>query len=171
MALADFVRSRKSGNAPYDRWAYGRDANALSKEAQRGSDIFFFKGNCAACHAGFNFSDGLFWRLGVGWNAATRTFGDVGRAAISHEARDTGAFKTPGLREVDKRAPYMHDGSLATLGDVVEFYNRGGNRDAGPTPRLRPLGLSEAEKNALIAFLKALNGEGYQDRAPRLFPR
>ena len=91
--------------------------------------------------------------------------------AISHDARDTGAFKTPGLREVDKHAPYMHDGSLATLRDVVEFYNRGGNRKTGASARLRPLGLSEEEKDALVAFLKSLNGEGYQDRAPRLFPR
>ena len=170
-ALADFVRSRRSGNAPYDRWAYGRDARALSPQAQRGSDIFFFKGNCASCHAGFNFSDGLFHNLGIGWNPDTGTFADVGRAAISHDLRDTGAFKTPGLREVDKRAPYMHDGSLATLRDVVEFYNRGGNRKAGASARLRPLGLSEEEKVALIAFLKTLNGEGYQDRVPRWFPR
>ena len=171
MALADFVRSRRSGNAPYDRWAYGRDAKALSPQAQRGSDIFFFKGNCATCHAGFNFSDGLFHNLGIGWNSETGTFADVGRAAISHDTRDTGAFKTPGLREVDKRAPYMHDGSLATLRDVVEFYNRGGNGKAGASARLRPLALSEEEKDALVVFLKALNGEGYQDRAPRLFPR
>lgn len=170
-ALADFVRTRKSGNAPYDRWAYGRDRRALSPEEQRGSEIFFFDGSCASCHAGFNFSDGLFWNLGVGWDPKTQTFADEGRMAISHNPRDRGAFKTPGLREVDKHPPFMHDGSLATLRDVVEFYNRGGNRNPGLTPRLRPLHLSTQDVDAIVAFLRSLNGEGYQDRPPRYFPQ
>ena len=169
-SLADFVRTRKSGNAPYDRWAYGRDPRALTPEAQRGSEIFFFSGRCATCHAGFNFSDGLFHNLGVGWNPSTLTFADDGRLAVSHEPQDRGRFKTPGLREVDKHAPYMHDGSLATLRDVVEFYNRGGNRNPGLSARIRPLGLSPTDIEALVAFLRSLNGEGYQDRAPRYFP-
>jgi len=169
-ALADFVRTRRSGNAPYDRWAYGRDPRALTDEAQRGSEIFFFSGRCATCHAGFNFSDGLFHNLGVGWNPTTQTFADEGRLAVSHEPQDRGRFKTPGLREVDRHPPYMHDGSLATLRDVVEFYNRGGNRNPGLSARIRPLGLSEQDVVALIAFLRSLNGEGYQDRAPRHFP-
>ena len=80
MALADYVRTLKSGNAPYDRWRYGRDARAVSREAQLGSDIFFFKGRCAMCHAGFNFSDGRFHNLGVGWDPETQTFRDQGRA-------------------------------------------------------------------------------------------
>jgi len=170
-ALADFVRTRRSGNAPYDRWAYGRDPRALSAQQQRGSEIFFFQGGCASCHAGFNFTDGLFWNLGVGWDSKTQTFADQGRMAVSHEPRDLGAFKTPGLREVEKHPPYMHDGSLATLRDVVEFYNRGGNRNPGVTPRLRRLNLSTSDVDALVAFLRALNGEGYQDRAPRYFPQ
>lgn len=169
-ALADFIRTRRSGNAPYDRWSYGRETRALSPEAQRGSDLFFFKANCGTCHAGFNFSDGLFHNLGVGWNAATQSFDDVGRFAISHQPVDLGAFKTPGLRDVEKHAPYMHDGSLATLRDVVEFYNRGGNPSPGASRRLRPLHLSQAEVDAVVAFLKSLNGEGYQDRPPRHFP-
>lgn len=169
-ALADFVRTRRSGNAPYDRWSY-QDSKAMSPEAQRGSEIFFFKGNCASCHAGFNFSDGRFHNLGVGWDEKTQTFADVGRMAITHEPRDRGAFKTPGLREVDKRAPYMHDGSLATLRDVVDFYDRGGIQNPRHSARIRPLGLTDDEKNALIAFLRALSGEGYQDRPPRYFPQ
>ncbi|MFM8536139.1 MAG: hypothetical protein ACKOEC_21595 [Acidimicrobiia bacterium] len=79
-----------------------------------------------------------------------------------------GAFKTPGLRDVEKHPPYMHDGSLATLKDVVEFYNRGGHPEVR-NGRIAPLGLSQADVDAVVAFLKALNGEGYQDRAPRLF--
>jgi cytochrome c peroxidase len=170
-ALADYVRTRTSGNAPYDRWAYGRDGKALSAEAQAGSDIFFFKGRCATCHAGFNFSDGRFHNIGIGWNPATQTFNDVGRMAVSHQPADLGRFKTPGLREVEKRAPYMHDGSLATLRDVVEFYNLGGAKIPGMSRRLAPLGLTPTEIDSLIAFLKSLNGEGYQDQPPKHFPR
>jgi len=170
-ALADFVRTRKSGNAPYDRWAYGRDRRALSPEAQHGSEIFFFQGSCASCHAGFNFSDSLFHDIGIGWNAETRTFADEGRLAVSHDPQDRGRFKTPGLRDVDKHPPYMHDGSLATLRDVVEYYNRGGNQHPGLSGRLRPLRLSPADVDALVLFLQSLNGEGYQDRPPRYFPQ
>lgn len=170
-ALADYVRMRRSGNAPYDQWAYGRDGRALSAQAQRGTEIFFFTGRCTVCHAGFNFSDGLFHNLGVGWNAATQKFADEGRAAVSHEPRDLGRFKTPGLREVAKHPPYMHDGSLATLRDVVEFYNRGGTPNPGKSARIVPLRLTSEDVAALVAFLQALNGEGYQDRRPRYFPQ
>ena len=170
-ALADFVRMRRSGNAPYDRWSFGGEATALSREAQRGLDLFSFKATCGSCHAGFNFSDGRFYNLGVGWDQKTQTFSDVGREAVTKETKDRGAFKTPGLRDVDKHPPYMHDGSLATLRDVVEFYNRGGNRNPFQSRRMRPLGLSERDVDDVVAFLKSLNGEGYQDRPPRFFPQ
>lgn len=171
-ALADFVRTLRSGNAPYDRWSYGKDARALSKEAQRGVDIFFFKGRCAGCHAGFNFSDGRFHNLGVGWNEATQSFADEGRMAVSHNPVDRGAFKTPGLREVARHAPYMHDGSLATLRDVVEFYNRGGIPNPNGSGRVAlPTKLSSDELDALVAFLRSLNGEGVEDRRPHFFPQ
>jgi len=169
-ALADFVRTRRSGNSPFDRWTYGGDGKAMSREAQRGSEIFFFKGRCATCHTGFNFSDSLFHRIGIGWDPATKTFKDPGRFAVTKDPQDMGAFKTPGLREVDKRAPYMHDGSLATLKDVVEFYNRGGHPEVR-NGRIAPLGLSQADVDAVVAFLNSLNGEGYQDRPPMHFPR
>lgn len=171
IALSDYVRTRMSGNAPYDRWSYAGEANAVSEEAKRGSELFHFNARCATCHAGFNFSDGRFHRLGIGWDPATRTFKDVGRFAVSHEERDRGAFKTPGLREVSKHPPYMHDGSLATLRDVVEFYNRGGDSRAPKSGRFRPLDLTPQDVDALVAFLKTLDGEGYQDQTPRYFPR
>ena len=171
-ALSDYVRTRRSGNAPYDQWAYGKNGRAMSERAQRGSDIFFFGGRCAVCHAGFNFSDGLFHNLGVGWNAATQTFADEGRAIVTGNAGDRGRFKTPGLRDVAKRAPYMHDGSLATLEDVVEFYNRGGVANPWRSARIaRPINLSAEDAGALVEFLKALNGEGYLDAAPKHFPK
>lgn len=171
-ALSDYVRTRRSGNSPYDRWSSGGDPKALSPQAQRGSDVFFFKGRCASCHAGFNFSDGRFYNLGVGWNETTRAFADEGRFAVSHDPADLGRFKTPGLRDVAKHPPYMHDGSLATLKDVVEFYNRGGTANPTLSGRMRPAPtLSAEEMDALVEFLNALSGEGYSDHPPRWFPR
>ena len=170
-AIAEYVRSRRSGNAPYDRWAYGKDARAMSAEAQRGSDIFFFSGSCAGCHAGFNFTDGGFGNLGIGWDESTQSFRDEGRAAVTGNPSDRGKFKTPGLRDVARRPPYMHDGSLKTLREVVEFYNRGGIRNPLQTRRLRPLGLTDADIDAVVSFLRALSGEGYEDQAPRVFPQ
>lgn len=143
----------------------------MSSEAKRGSEIFFFKGRCGMCHAGFNFSDGRFHNLGVGWNAQTQAFDDDGRAAITGAASDRGAFKTPGLRDVSKHAPFMHDGSVATLRDVVEFYNRGGTANPVKSGRIAPLGLTSSEIDEVVAFLHALDGEGYQDHAPRYFPK
>lgn len=170
-ALADYVRTRVSGNAAYDRWRYGGDRRGMSAAAMRGSDLFFFRGRCAMCHAGFNFSDGRFWNLGVGWDATVQRFADEGRVAVTGRDRDRGAFRTPALRDVSKHAPYMHDGSLETLRDVVEFYNRGGNPNPWRTPRLAALGLTAEEVDDLVAFLRSLDGEGYEDRPPRLFPK
>jgi cytochrome c peroxidase len=170
-ALADYVRTRMSGNSAYDRWAYGKDGRALSAQAQRGSELFFFNARCAVCHAGFNFSDGRFHRLGIGWDETRQSFADEGRALVTGDPRDRGAFKTPGLRDVSKRAPYMHDGSLKTLREVVEFYNRGG---AGPNAgrgRLAPLRLAEAQIDELVEFLKSLDGEGWADTPPKYYPR
>jgi cytochrome c peroxidase len=123
------------------------------------------------CHAGFDFSDGQFHNLGLGWTAHTQTFADEGRAVVTGAERDRGAFKTPGLRDVSKRAPYMHDGSLDTLRSVVEFYNRGGIENPRRSPRLVPRHLSPQEIDAVVAFLKTLDGDGYQDFTPRFFPQ
>ncbi len=81
-----------------------------------------------------------------------------------------GAFKTPGLRDVSRRAPYMHDGSLKSLEEVIDFYDRGGNSNPWQSPLMRPLGLTAEEKDALLAFLHALDGSGPEDRGPRAFP-
>jgi cytochrome c peroxidase len=174
-ALSDYVRTRMSGNSPYDRWSYAGEANAISEQAKRGSELFFFTARCATCHAGFNFSDGRFHNLGVGWDAVTQKFKDEGRFAVSHVERDRGAFKTPGLREVSKHPPYMHDGSLATLRNVVEFYaNATVQSRTLPNRSVRLIGpnrLTDADIDALVAFLETLNGEGYQDQSPRHFPR
>jgi cytochrome c peroxidase len=169
-AIAHYERTRMSGNSPYDKWRFGRQPAAVSDEAKRGHDLFFDSARCAQCHTGSNFSDGEFYNLGIGWDSASHSFRDEGRFLVTKDASDRGAFRTPGLREVGKRAPYMHDGSLATLRDVVNFYNRGGIPNPSQSVRIVPLGLSETEVNALVAFLRTLDGEGYQDTAPTVFP-
>jgi cytochrome c peroxidase len=155
-ALASFVRSILSGNSPYDRFANG-DRTALSKEQHAGLQVFRGKGNCTACHVGPNFTDERLHNTGVAWN--TSTYLDGGRAGITGNPADRGAFKTPTLRDVSRTAPYMHDGSLATLDEVVDYYDRGANANSLLDFEIRPLRLTPAEKRALVAFLTALDGD------------
>lgn len=171
-AIADYERTRVSGNSPYDRWRFNREENAVSAAAKRGHDLFFDKAGCAQCHAGSSFSDSLFHNLGIGWDPETKTFKDEGRYLVTKREEDRGAFKTPVLRDVSKHPPYMHDGSIATLREVVELYNKGGiSNPYLSRARIKPLGLSDAEIDAIVAFLESLDGEGYQDTPPRTFPQ
>ncbi|HUQ93859.1 MAG TPA: cytochrome c peroxidase [Bryobacteraceae bacterium] len=146
-ALASYVRSILSGNAAFDRYIHG-DRSALSPEQQLGLQIFRGKGNCTACHVGPNFSDEGLHNTGVAWRD--------GKLADSGAGQ--GNFKTPTLREISRSAPYMHDGSLATLEDVIEYYDRGGRANPNLDSEIRPLRLIEEEKKALAAFLRTLNG-------------
>jgi cytochrome c peroxidase len=168
-AVADYERTRMSGNSPWDRWRAG-DASAVSDQVKQGHELFFGKAACNQCHLGQNFTDNLFHNLGIGWDAAQQAFADSGRVRISKLDADTGAFKTPTLRELTKRAPYMHDGSVATLQAAVEHYNKGGNANPHLSPKIQALQLTPEEKDALVAFMQALDGEGYQDTAPAAFP-
>jgi cytochrome c peroxidase len=171
-AIADYERTRMSGNSAWDRWQRRRDDKAVNAQVKKGHELFFFgKAACNQCHLGPNFTDSQFHNLGVGYDAARVTFKDDGRYAISKEDADHGAFKTPTLRDVAKHAPYMHDGSEKTLRDVVEFYNRGGNKNPHLDAKIKPLNLTTEEVDALVAFLESLNGEGYQDTAPATFPQ
>lgn len=147
-SLATYVRSILSGNSPYDRFIYG-DRDALREEEQLGLKIFRGKGNCTQCHVGPNFSDEKAHNTGVAWRDGRLLDPGAGR----------GEFKTPTLREVARTAPYMHDGSLVTLEEVVEFYDRGGNQNPHLDAELRPLELTAEEKKALEAFLRSLTGE------------
>jgi len=175
-AIASYEATRFSGNSAYDRFDAG-DEQALTPPQRAGRDLFFGKAACKACHLGANLTDSRFHNLGVGWKepspgADPRTgFSDPGRAAVSGRSEDTGAFKTPTLRDCSRRAPYMHDGSVASLREVVDLYDRGGTRNPWLSSEMRPLGLTPAEREALLAFLLALDGEGFLDVAPRLFPR
>lgn len=102
--------------------------------------------------------------------AQTRWFADDGRYLVTGEEADRGAFKTPTLRDITKHAPYMHDGSILTLREVVERYNKGGLSNPHLDLKMKPLALTAQETDALVAFMEALDGEGYQDTAPASFP-
>lgn len=174
-AIADYERTRMSGNSAWDRWRAG-DPNAVSDEVKKGHRLFFGNAFCINCHLGQNFTDSDFHNLGVGWNPATKTLADKGRYAVTKKEADKGAFKTPSIRDVSKHAPYMHDGSIKTLREVVELYVKGGE----PNPYLdrkidhryaEQLDLNEEQITALVKFMEALDGEGYQDTAPTAFPQ
>ncbi len=169
-AIAAYERTVVSGGSPYDRYQAG-DQSALSAAALRGLELFNGKANCKTCHAGFNFTDESYHNLGVGWDAEKKTFKDWGRFEITQAEADKGAFKTPTLRNVALTAPYMHDGSEATLREVLEFYNRGGNPNPWLSKEMRPLGLTEREMDDLLAFLHALTGEVQNVKPPQSLPR
>ena len=156
-ALATFVRSRLSGNSAFDRFLTG-DTAALDAEERRGLDVFSGRARCARCHAGPLLSDEAFHNTGVAWRDGR--FLDEGRAAVTSLARDRGAFKTPTLREITRTAPYMHDGSLPTLSDVIAFYDRGGRVNPNLDPEIRAIQLTTREKSDLLSFLRALTGRG-----------
>jgi cytochrome c peroxidase len=170
-AIVGYERTRLSGNSPWDRWRRNHDESAVSEQVKRGHELFFGKAGCNQCHFGSSFTDSSFHNLGVSWDQKTRAFADLGRYAVTKQPFDTGAFKTPTLREVTKHPPYMHDGSVATLRDVILLYNRGGEKNPFLDSRMRPLNLSDAEVDVLVAFLHSLEGEGYMDEPPASFPR
>lgn len=155
-ALASYVRTLRSGDSPADRFAAGV-TDALTAEQRAGFEIFIGKGNCATCHSGPLFTDHRFHNTGVAW--VRGALADSGRYTVTRRDTHLGAFKTPTLREITRTAPYMHDGSLASLEDVIEFYDRGGNSNRFLDRGLRPLRLTSEEKSALLAFLRALSGK------------
>jgi cytochrome c peroxidase len=161
-AIASFERTVLSGTSRWDRYMAG-DPAAMSEAEIRGWDLFRGKAQCTLCHAGQTFSDSDFHNLGVGMAAAEP---DLGRFAVTGDDADRGAFKTPMLRDVTLTAPYMHDGSQATLEEVIDFYNRGGEPNPWLDPKIRPLGLTAQEAADLAAFLRALDGEIPNDVGP-----
>ena len=153
-AIAAYERMILSGNAPYDRFRAGETA-ALSPAARRGLALFSGKARCAPCHAGFNFTDEGFHNIGVGMEAEKP---DLGRFTVTKVETHKGAFKTPTLRDVAQHPPYMHDGTLKSLADVVAFYNRGGTPNPWLSSAIQPLSLTAAEQGDLVSFLEALTG-------------
>jgi cytochrome c peroxidase len=154
-SLAAYVRTILAGNSRYDRYLYGK-SDVLSERELAGLELFRGKAGCVICHAGPNFSDERFHNTGVAWRDGG--YLDEGRAIVTGRLEDLGKFKTPTLREVSDTAPYMHDGSLASLEDVVDFYDQGGRQNPNLDPKLRRLHLTEEQKGALAAFLRSLTG-------------
>jgi cytochrome c peroxidase len=192
-AIAAFERTALSGNSAFDKYNYGDPDNAetfktLTESQKRGMVLFglrlkdedpfkvdsslLAKAKCTACHAGSNFSDENFHNLGVGYDEKLGKFADIGRWEISSPGAknytEKGAFKTPTIRDITRTAPYMHDGSEKTLEQIVEYYNKGGNKNPALDANMVPLNLTDTEKADLVAFMKALNGESVIVALPTL---
>jgi cytochrome c peroxidase len=166
-AIAAFERTVLSGNAPYDRFKAG-DKSALSESAQRGMKLFFGKGHCSACHTGPNFTDDAFHNVGVNIGAAKP---DLGRYEVTKVIGDKGSFKTPTLREIARTAPYMHDGTVKTLEEVIEHYEKGGTANPQLDEEIFPIKFTAQEKADLITFMKeGLSSPDYPDVAPPKLP-
>ena len=150
LAIATYERTAVSGEAPFDRWITG-DETAISEDAKRGFDLFNGRANCAACHGGWNFTDNGFHDIGLPDK-------DIGRGEWVKLTSMQHAFKTPTLRDADRRGPYMHDGSLATLAAVIDQYDGGGVARPSRAQEVEPLHLTADEKRALLAFLGTLTG-------------
>jgi len=160
-AISTFERTIMSGNSPYDKWKASQK-RAMSDSAVRGYHVFQ-QAQCDACHEGANFTSNMYSNIGVGIDKPNP---DVGRYAITKDEADWGVFKTPTLREVEHTAPYMHDGSLRTLEEVVDYYDKGGTPNKNLDSHIKPRHMSPQQKADLVAFLKALSGEGWQNIAP-----
>ncbi len=167
-AIAAYERTVLSGDAPFDRFKAG-DTKAMSAAAQRGMKLFFGKAHCSACHAGPNFTDNGFHNIGIGF--AKGKFADVGREKISKLEGDRGSFKTPTVREIARSGPYMHDGSLKTLEEVVQHYNKGGNPNDYLDEEVYPRKLSKEEVADVVTFLKeGLSSSSYPMHKPPKLP-
>jgi cytochrome c peroxidase len=150
-AIATFERTIVSAWAPFDSWIAG-DEDAISDGAKRGFVLFNGKANCSACHSNWNFTDQSFHDIGLASE-------DIGRARYLPEIQEMKhAFKTPGLRNIDHRAPYMHDGSVPTIRAVVEHYNDGFRRRPSLSADMKPLGLTGGEIDDIVEFLATLTG-------------
>ena len=157
-AIASFERTLLLGSTKPDAFKHEGDIAGMTDPEQHGMWLFESKARCWRCHSGRNFSDNDFHNTGVAWfNKPAATPTELGRHAVTKLDADRGKFKTPSLRGVARTAPYMHDGSLATLEDVVDFYNRGGGKNPHLDPTVVPLNLDQEEMANLVAFLKALS--------------
>ena len=132
------------------------DAHPIDASAMRGRELFFGKANCTACHAGANFTDEKYHNLGIGMD---KPMPDLGRFDQTKVDKDRGAFKTPTVRNISQTAPYMHDGSLKTLEEVVEWYDKGGHPNPYLSDKIKKLNLTAQEKEDLVSYMKALQGD------------
>ena len=150
-SISTYERSIISGNSKYDDYTLGKAI--LSKEEMLGKDLFFSeKTNCSQCHSGFNFTNYEFKNNGL-----YEIYSHPGRFRLTQKESDVALFKTPSLRNVGFTSPYMHDGSITTLENVVDHYNNGGKTHTHKSELIKPLGLTSIEKKALVAFLYTLD--------------
>lgn len=197
-ALAAYQRTLASANSPFDRWRFGGESDALGEEAKRGFVLFSGKAGCTGCHligeTSALFTDNAMHNTGVAAGvtaggdvrvasrsgSSTIDFaaaGDRGRHEITQNPADLYRYRTPTLRNVALTAPYMHNGVMASLSDVVRFYNAGGGANGNLDPAIKPLGLQDREIDDLVAFLNSLTGDNVQQlaadakvAAPRISP-
>jgi cytochrome c peroxidase len=154
-AIACYERTLFTGRSKFDRYQYDGDTNALNASEKNGMTLFFNEtGDCFHCHVDYNFTDYSFQNNGL-----YSVYADSGRARITLRASDVGKFKVPSLRNCELTAPYMHDGSMATLEEVVEHYNSGGQPSPTKSNVVRPRNMTAQEKTDLVNFLKALTDE------------
>jgi cytochrome c peroxidase len=156
-SIAAFERTFISAHSRFDAFEYQGDENALSEAEKRGRNLFFStRTSCTECHVPPLFTNFEYENIGLYVNYA-----DSGRARITEVSADNGKFKVPNLRNVAITSPYMHNGSLATLEEVIEHFNSGGMNHANQNELVRPLGLTEQEKADLVAFLHALTDDQF----------
>jgi len=142
--------------AKYKAAKEAAEAHPMSDSAKRGRDLFFGKANCTACHVGANLADEKYHNLGIGMDKPEP---DLGRYVVTKDEADRGAFKTPTVRNAALTAPYMHDGSVATLEEVVEWYDKGGHPNPHLSDKIKPLNLTDAEQADLVEFMKACTSD------------
>ncbi len=150
-AISTFERTVVSGEAPFDKWING-DEKAISESAKKGFLLFNQKAKCSSCHSGWRLSDGSFHDIGINDD-------DIGRGKIVPLPEMQHAFKTVGLRNIDRRAPYMHNGSIKNLMDVVNHYDNGFVKRESLSDLIKPLGLTQKEKEELVEFMKTLTSK------------
>ncbi len=183
-ALASFERAIVTGPSPFDYYERFRpfekldpedlkdDAETLAKyqaaqadakaqpmsdSAKRGRELFFTeKANCTACHVGANLTDEKYHNLGIGMD---KQMPDIGREEVTKDPKDHGAFKTPTIRNVALSAPYMHDGTVKTLEEVVEWYAKGGHPNPSLSEKIKKLNLTDQDKKDLVEFMQACTGD------------
>jgi cytochrome c peroxidase len=149
---ADDIADDEELAAKYAAVKAAAEAHPMNESAQRGRELFFGKANCTACHVGANLADEKYHNLGIGMDKPEP---DAGRFAVTKDPADTGAFKTPTVRNAVLTAPYMHDGSLATLEEVVAWYDKGGHANPHLSDKIKPLNLTPQEQADLVEFMKA----------------
>ena len=155
-AIACYERTLISGNSRFDQYYYQNSTSSLSKSELRGMDLFFNKLNCIQCHSGFNFSNGE-----VVNNGLYEEYKDIGKMRVSLSEKDNGCFKVPTLRNIAITGPYMHDGSINTLEEVIDHYSKGGNANKNRHEFIKPFDITEREKNDLVSFLKSLTDSSF----------